>query len=303
MRWLAKAVTHKAISALPRAETANYLLQRHLTKSLPAPESSLRQKFARAVHHVEAYETHGPRRPLPDACFYEFGAGWDLAVQLSYWCLAVQRQILVDLRPNLRIDVVNVTLERLHRLGPELGATRAPDAAPLGSPYDLEGRFGICYLAPRDARATGLEPGAVDFVTSTNTLEHIPTDDLVPILAECRRLLKPDGAASFRIDLRDHFAYFDSSLPRYNFLRYSDRTWRLLNSSLLYQNRLRRSDYLRAFADAGFTVVAEGAARPKDEELDALRRQNLAERFQAYELDDLSVQSLALVVRPSPDAP
>ena len=67
----------------------------------------------------------------------------------------------------------------------------------------------------------------------------------MPLLAECRRLLRPDGAFSSRIDLSDHFAHFDRSLSPYNFLRYSDRAWGLANSSLLHQNRLRRPDYVR----------------------------------------------------------
>ena len=307
MRWLAKAALQKAMSALPRGESANYLFQRHIARSLPAPEKALRQKFARAAHHVEAYAEHGPPRPLGEAVFYEFGAGWDLAVQLSYWCLGVERQLLVDLKPNLRFELVNVTLERLHRLAAELGReagqkARVPDAAPIGSAHELEQRFGIVYLAPRDARDSGLEPGSVDFVSSTNTLEHVPARDIVPILAECQRLLRPDGALSSRIDLRDHFAYFDRDLSRYNFLRYSDKAWEVLNSSVLYQNRLRRPDYLRAFEEAGLTIVREDAARPNEAELDRLRRQKVAECFRTYALDDLGVQSLALVARPSPDA-
>jgi SAM-dependent methyltransferase len=307
MRWLAKAALQKAMSALPRSESANYLFQRHLARSLPAPEKALRQKFARAARHIEAYHEHGPSRPLGEAVFYEFGAGWDLAVQLSYWCLGIEHQVLVDLRPNLRFELVNVTLERLQRLAPELGReigreARVPDAAPVGSPQELEQRFGIRYIAPRDARATGLEPDSVDFVSSTNTLEHVPAGDLVPILAECGRVLRPDGILSSRIDLRDHFSYFDRRVSLYNFLRYSERAWALLNSTVLYQNRLRRPDYLRAFEAAGLTIVTEEAARPSEAELEALRRQKVAERFRPYELDDLGVQSLALVARPSPDA-
>jgi SAM-dependent methyltransferase len=295
MRWLAKALLQKTLSALPQAERANYLLQRHVTRSLPGAEAGFRRRFERATRHVEAYAEHGSDRPLGEAVFYEFGAGWDLAVPLSFWALGVERQVLVDLRPNVRADLVNTSIERLGRLASERGL-RNP-GGPIASVEELEPRFGIRYLAPLDARATGLPAGSVDFVTSTSTLEHIPEDDLVPLLAECRRLLRPDGAVSSRIDLSDHFSHFDHSLSPYNYLRYSDRTWRLVNSELLHQNRLRRSDYVSVFERAGLTVVAErpwhsGVALPED----------LDPRFRDYYPEDLAVLGLRLVAVPSPDA-
>ena len=90
MRWLAKAFLQKTLSALPQSERANYLLQRHVTHSLPGTEAGFRQRFKRAERHVQAYREHGPERPLSDAVFYEFGAGWDLAVPLSFWTLGVE---------------------------------------------------------------------------------------------------------------------------------------------------------------------------------------------------------------------
>jgi hypothetical protein len=295
MRWLAKAFLQKSLSVLPQAERANYLLQRHVTHSLPGPEAGFRRRFSRAVNHVEAYAEHGPERPLREAVFYEFGAGWDLAVPLSFWTLGVESQILVDLRPNVRLDLVNVTLERLGRLRGEHDL-RDP-GGPIGSIADLEPRFGIRYLAPRDALATGLPAASVDFATSTSTLEHIPEQDLVPLLAESRRLLRPDAALSSRIDLSDHFSHFDRSLSPYNFLRYSDRAWRLANSGLLYQNRLRRPDYVQAFETAGFEVVAEKPWRP-----DAVLPNDLAPRFRGYDPSDLAVAGLRIVAVPSPHA-
>jgi SAM-dependent methyltransferase len=211
----------------------------------------------------------------------------------------------------VRIELVNVTLRRLRALLPELEreagrALRDPGRAEVGSVRELEARFGISYHAPRDARATGLEAGSIDFVTSTNTLEHVPTADVVPILAECRRLLREDGAISIRIDLRDHYASFDRRLSPYNFLRFGPRTWRLFNSALLHQNRLRRSDYLEAFAAAGLTLLEEQAVWPRRADLVELQKLRLAAEFRAHELEDLGVKGLALVARRalvlSPDA-
>jgi SAM-dependent methyltransferase len=303
MRWLAKAALQQGIGALPHAESVNYVFQRRVSRTLPAGEGVFRRKFRRALGHLRAYEEHGPPRELGEAAFYEFGAGWDLAIQLSYWALGVERQTLVDIRPNLRPELVNFTLDRLERLHAELEEeagrpVRAPGTARIASADDLEA-FGIAYLAPRDARATGLDAASVDFVTSTNTLEHIPAGDLVPILRECRRLLRPDGAMSSRIDLCDHYSYADRTLTPYNFLRYSDRAWRVLDSRLSHQNRLRRTDYLQAFAAAGLTVVDEHSQVP-DGAVERLRALDLAPRFRAYTYEDLAVTRTVLVAAPTP---
>jgi SAM-dependent methyltransferase len=304
VRWLAKAALQKGMSALPRAESVNYVFQRHVSRSLPSSPAAFRRKFTRALAHLEAYAAYGPSRPVGEAVFYEFGAGWDLAVQLAYWSLGVERQLLIDLHSHLRLDLVEVTLERLRREHPALEVEagrelRAPGRASIGSARELEERFGITYLAPRDARATDLVSHSVDFVSSTNTLEHVPASGLIDILVECRRLLRHDGAMSSRIDLRDHYSYFDRSVSPYNFLRYSDRAWWLFNSSLLYQNRLRRPDYLQAVADAGLSVVGESATRPTDPELAMLDRIEVAPRFRSYSVEDLAVVALVLVARPA----
>jgi SAM-dependent methyltransferase len=288
MRWLAKAALQRGLGALPQGEQLNYVFQRRVLRSLPAGDQALRQKLARARQHVEAYREHGPGPPLGDACFYEFGAGWDLAIPLAYAKLGVGRQVLVDIRPSARVELVNDSIASF-----ELGA-------PVGSLDELEGRFGIRYLAPCDARDTGLAEGSVDFVSSTDTCEHIPGDDLALIFRECHRLLRPGGAFSCRIDLQDHYAYFDRSLSRYNFLRFSDRTWSVVNSPLHHQNRLRSPDYLQLIRDAGFVLVVERPSGPSDEGRAELRSLPLAERFRGYSEDDLGVTVLSFVaVRPA----
>ena len=251
MRWVAKAALQRGLGLVPQGERLNYLFQRHVARSLPAGESVFRRKFARAEQHVAAYEEHGPGTPLADAVFYEFGVGWDLAIPLSYASLGVGRQVLVDIRPSARVELVNDSLSRLER-------------EPIQSLAELEERFGIEYLAPCDARATGLPAESVDFVSSTDVCEHVPEDDLAAIFRECFRLLRPGGAFSCRIDLQDHYSYFDRSLSRYNFLRFSEGTWALVNSPIHFQNRLRAPDYLRLVRDAGFELVLERPSGPDE---------------------------------------
>ncbi len=302
MRWLAKAAVQRGLGLLPEGERLNYLFQRHVAHSLPASESVFRRKFARAMQHLGEYEKHGPDTPAGESVFYEFGAGWDLAIPLSYACLGVGKQVLVDIRPSARVELVNESLAVFHRLWGSLEAEADRELQPLGGPIgslsELEERLGIAYLAPRDARETGLEAESIDFVSSTDTCEHIPEPDLALIFAECRRLLRPGAAFSCRIDLQDHYAYFDRSLSRYNFLRFCDRTWRLVNSPLHFQNRTRARDYLRLMRDAGFEVVSETPSGPSEDGLAELRALPLAPRFSSgYTLEELGVTVLSFVAR------
>jgi SAM-dependent methyltransferase len=301
MRWLAKAALQRGLGALPQGERLNYLFQRHVAGSLPAPESVFRRKFARARQHLGAFEEHGSGVAAADAVFYEFGAGWDLNIALSYAALGIGRQLLVDIRPSVRVELVNHSLLTFERLWDELEAEAERELRPLGGPVrstaELDARLGIEYLAPRDARATGLPGESVDFVSSTDTCEHIPAADLARIFAECRRLLRPGGAFSCRIDLQDHYSYFDPSLSHYNFLRFSDRTWRLVNSPLHFQNRLRAPDYLRLVHDARLEIVTETPSGPGAEGLAELRGLPLAPRFRGYSLEQLGVGTLSFVAR------
>jgi SAM-dependent methyltransferase len=296
MRWLAKAALQRGLGALPQGERLNYLFQRRVLRSLPAGDEALRQKLARARQHVEAYEEHGPATQLADACFYEFGAGWDLAIPLAYSMLGVGRQVLVDIRPSARVELVNESIASLERLRDE---GLRPLGGPISSLDELEPRFGITYLAPRDARATELPAESIDFVSSTDTCEHIPGSDLAAIFRECFRLLRPGGAFSCRIDLQDHYAYFDRSLSRYHFLRYEERTWSLVNSPLHFQNRLRAPDYELLVREAGFELPVWRPSGPSEEGRAELRALPLAERFRRYSEDELGVTVLSFVaVRP-----
>ena len=304
MRWLAKAAVQKGFGVLPQGERLNYVFQRRVLRSLPAGDGALRQKFSRAVQHLGAYEKHGPGVPSAEATFYEFGAGWDLAIPVAYALLGVGRQVLVDIRPSARIELVNDSLASFERLRGELEAVAARELRPLGGPIsrldELEERFGIRYLAPCDARGTGLAGESIDFVSSTDTCEHIPGADLAGIFGECFRLLRPGGAFSCRIDLQDHYAYFDPSLSKYNFLRYSNRAWSLVNSPLHHQNRLRSPEYLQLVRDAGFELVVEQPSGPSEAGLKELESLPLAPRFRRFPPEELGVTVLSFVaVRPA----
>ena len=305
MDWRAKALLQAAFSRVPLGEGLNHLFQRHVTRSLPLDDVRFLEVVESARRHVELLARHGAR-PLGEATFFEFGAGWDLVVPLALWAFGVERQILVDIRPLGRSDLVRQTLRKLARLELPAGVWRRPSREPPEGPgflAALRASYGIEYLAPCDARQTGLGAETLDCVTSTNTLEHIPPDEILAILRECRRLLRPGGRMSFHIDYQDHYSYFDRGISVYNFLRYSDRRWRLWSPALHFQNRLRHRDHLALFEHAGLALLAEETAGGSPEDLAALARVPLDGRFSGYTAAELAVRSAWVVLAPGATAP
>lgn len=304
MRWLLKAAVQKALSAWPQGERLNYLLQRHLTHGLPRGRAELAEKFNNAVAHYRAAKRWGGLGGGPRSA-YEFGSGWELAVPLCLHMLGVRRQTLVDLRPLARWELLADAWVKLGGIAAEVGgaalagghALEALEGPPPAGLAELKARLGIAYRAPCDARLTGLTAGSFDLVHSTEVLEHIPEADLTPILAECRRLLAPGGVVSLQVDMQDHYSYFDRRASVYNYLRFSEGAWRLVNSGLHYQNRLRLPDYLRALERAGLRLVGQEVLWPSPADLALLRRLPLAARFRGLDPRELGARSALLVCR------
>lgn len=295
--WKQKALLQRALSALPAGHRVNYLFQRHVTHGLPMPDDDLRAAAALGVHHVQRL-TELSGRDVSAGRFFEFGAGWDLHMPLVLWCLGVNRQLVVDIRPLVRPDLVADVARRLGgplRL-PEL--VRVPPVPDPDSPglSSFLGGLGIDYRAPCDARETGLPAGSVDFATSTNTLEHIPPDDIRAILRECHRILADDGLMSFQIDYKDHYSYFDGSISAYNFLAFDERAWRRYNSSLHFQNRLRHRQHVALLEDAGFEIVEEQLTRGSEDDLALLASLPVQPPFAGQDLEDLAVRDSRLVL-------
>jgi SAM-dependent methyltransferase len=301
MNWRYKAALQYAFSSLPKGEDLNYIFQKHVTRTLSDEPVGFESVMNNARYHTSAVQRH-LRVQVSQAVFYEFGAGSLLGIPLALFCSGIDHQILVDIRRLVKPRLVNIIVKKLQNLGPEAGMQRKPSewSGSGGFPEFtmwLRTYFGIEYRAPSDARKTELEPGSVDAITSTNTLEHIPPHDIQAILIECRRILRDHGVMSFRIDYSDHYKSFDRSISAYNFLRYSDRQWRLFNPPLHYQNRLRHRDYVDLFKRTGFEIVEEMPGSVSEPDLGLVSRMPLASRFREYSVADLAVQNSFFLLR------
>ncbi len=206
----------------------------------------------------------------------EFGAGTNLLVPLMLSNAGASEVIAIDLQRLASADRVNHVIRQLAKRLPG----EWPEVMDVGA--DLARKYRIRYVAPGDARCTGLSAGSVDFICSTSVLEHVPESAIVAILAECHRIASPDAILSFIIDYHDHYAGSGASgsVGTFNFYRYGDALWRLFNPGMQYQNRLRHSDYRRLFAD--WQTVSEQVIHTTAE------LPPLAKRFRSYSHGDLS---------------
>lgn len=99
-------------------------------------------------------------------------------------------------------------------------------------------------------------------------------------------LSAPEGISSHIVDLGDHFAHLDRHITPFNFLRYSKRTWRMIDNRIQPQNRLRVPDYRALFSRSGFRAVAE---QRLEVDRTALARVKLHADYRRIDADELAV--------------
>ena len=289
MNWKIKAFIQKTIDLFPFRNYINYFLQKNITKKLPVPKWMFEEMVKEANHHFsKLVEYQQCFKNLSEVKHYEFGSGWDMIVPLTYYRFGITSQHLIDLHYLLKIDLIENTLIRLNQVDDsQLDYSFLQKLEGINS-VDLNA-FGIHYNAPQDARNTLYETNFFHFASSTNVLEHVPKSDILAILNETYRILKPGGIFTFRIDYSDHYSYFDSSISIYNFLQFSDDEWRKFDHSLQPQTRIRHSEMLNFIFQTKFELVNEKIHQPSEFEIGQFEKIKLASQFNSFEQQDLLV--------------
>lgn len=299
MNWRYKALLQALISRSPRSEEVNHFFQSKVTRRLPPSDSYFLYRLLHAVRQWSKAVEFGAT-PLPQQIWYEFGAGHHLIGPLGFYALGVERQIVTDVTRLARVELVNHSIKQFRTVTHEVPLVRRPDSViPAGQGLEdtLEREYHIEYRAPASVDDLTIPNGSVDCITSTATLEHVPPQEIPHILAACHRILRPDGIMIHDIDYKDHYSYFDSSISKYNFLKYSAAQWNRYNPSLHYQNRLRHSDCVAMFRASGFEVVDEEVVHATEREVGEIERLGLHEEFKRYDRKDLLIGSSLVVLK------
>lgn len=248
-------------------------------------------RMDQASYALQVFRTHFSRcwaEQPPDgyACL-ELGPGDTLFSALIARSFGAAATYLVDAGPYAIEDpqpyrdlAQHLTAQGLHC---PPGIDRAASIA------DVLGACGATYLTRGLASLASVPTASIDWVWSQAVLEHIRKAEFLPYMKELRRILKPHGKASHRIDLRDHLA---SAL---NNLRFDERTWERdwLAASGFYTNRIRFSQMRELFRKAGFAVdvvhVDRWTTLPT-------RRQAMAAPFSTMADDELLVQGFDVLL-------
>lgn len=267
MDWRLKCLALQALR-IPGADVVHRFLQRHVTRRYFA---TIHPSLGPHRQHIDNYRSLGrPGRAL------EFGCGPDLQSALLLSSAGAE-VFAFDLQRLASPDRINSVIRQFQKFD-------VPgDWKEISTLDDLE-RYRIHYCAPGDARNTGLPTGSIDFFCSTSVMEHIPEVDLELILKECIRLAAPGALMSFWIGYYDHYATFDKSISKLNFMRYSDAHWSLYNPPRHYHNRLRHSDFERIFNRLELNFITNERTLDHPSALDGI---HLDKRFRGYSTEDM----------------
>lgn len=168
----------------------------------------------------------------------------------------------------------------------------APD---LTGVADLDGVLAACgaHYGTDGLRALqALPPQSLDFVWSQAVLEHVRRDEFLQTMEALRRALRPGGVCSHTVDLRDHLG------GGLNNMRLGSSLWEApwMVRSGFYTNRLRLSEMLALFREAGFAAEVTRTSRWDEP---PLPRRKLAPEFRDLPDDDLLVREFDVLLHPT----
>jgi len=303
MKWQVKSAIQNFISITPNPSRLNYFFQHNLSKRVPVNLEVFFDVVGYTLNHLNFFQKYCNSQNDSEARFYEFGAGWDLQIPLTFYALGINHQTLIDIRPNIRFELINDMVNKFNSYHDRLENKfkmpfRIFQKNALNNLNDLDKHFGIKYISPLDAAKTGLPSKSFDFISSSLVLEHIPAKDIESIFQENQRLIKPDGIISCFIDLKDHYSESDKKINYYNFLKYPEWLWKLANSKIFFQNRLRFPDYMQIFNKVGFEIIEYNCDEPKEDDYKILKNMKLSKEFKnKYSNMELGIKLAWVVMR------
>ena len=309
MKWKTKALIQNLISLLPdKLSYKSYLFFQKKFGGLrnfnPINKLATSKKVWEKI-------LAGNQQPS-GGIFFEVGTGRVPIVPIGYFLMGAKKVVTIDLNPYLDLELLveslnymknnpNLVRETLGDYFDEdrFQILRSIDTSSFIALEQILNSLLIEYIAPGDATDIKMESNSFDFYISCTVLEHISENVISKILEEGRRVLKPSGLAIHGIDYSDHFSHSDTNISAINFLQYSDEKWdRYAANRYMYMNRLRHSEFIRLFKEAGYLIEGEKVDR-SESITELLKSFELDARFVCMDHEDLAVTSAWLTLSPN----
>ncbi len=294
MKWRTKAFILRQLSQIPLGKKLYLLMQKLAGSNKAQPE----RDFARICELLEMIQESG--RSAKEGVFFEIGSGWHPYAPLGCYLAGAKKIITVDVNPWMSLatarECVEASKNHLHQfaetmnLDVETVLARYQQIDLAANSLDrLLAGMQTEYRSPGDAAQTGLDAQSVDFIISSNVLEHIPAPVLEAITKESFRILKPGGLFVHRFNPGDHYANGDQSVTTANFLQFSSTTWKKYGEGLAYHNRMRCSEFSEIFRKTGFVSLIE-KKRVDPDAASAIENKTieLDHEFKKFSLEDLA---------------
>jgi SAM-dependent methyltransferase len=217
----------------------------------------------------------------------ELGPGDSLDSALIAKTFGASKTFLVDAESCASTDlgVYRQMESHLRQLGmypPNLDHCRTID--------DVAESCGAEYLTEGLASLRRIPSASVDFVWSNAVLPYVRRDQFVATLRELRRVQRVGGVASHCVPIKDIIG------GKLNDLRFSEGIWEspLMANSRFYTNRLRYSELLWLFREAGFEPEV---VRKLEWETLPTPRRKMARQFAALSEEDLKISEFDVLLR------
>jgi hypothetical protein len=301
MHWLVKVAMFKTLSAIPRGEVGYRWLQERVTGSAGVSREGIGQKLSTGIEYLELAADALETTDWGGYTHIDVGAGWVPTIPLLFHGAGFDRQLLCDVRPNIRPGVLAATVGMFGAAvegHPRAGAfchRLPPDPVPEDDVRGYLGRLGMDYRVPYTLQDIGRVQGP-KLVTSTFVLTYLPPRELAQLVQTVATGLDEGGVFIGQVHFYDDYSMFDRSLPRFNRWRFSEATWdRLVNSRMMWINSLTASDYLDLFKNAGLQLLEFRLQPPTESDLSELDRIPIHPRFQNVPRDELAAGPLLWV--------
>jgi hypothetical protein len=305
MKWWVKSGIQGTLSQMPYGEALNHRLQIW---------NGFYQKFHWSVENnirhlcslVGTIEKFGGR--IEGCTAIEVGTGWTPTLPIGLHLLGAEIHTYDHMR-HLRVTNLKRVMDLYPEFFPRISAALRLEqtvlqerlacfrSAEKQSLHDWLNEIGIYYHAPGDAADTGLPANSADLYFSIAVLEHVSKANVERMVMEARRILRRGGLSYHHIGLHDHLAETDSAATKINFLRFNDFTWKILGQNKIqFHNRLRQSEFLRMFEEAGFEILL-CRSEVDEASLRAIPTMGLNKRYRAFDPVDLATYEMTICVR------